>query len=458
MIKHFFALLLVSFFLSCTSEKKESATYFGGKVINPKSRYVLLFQQDKELDTFYLDKNNKFLKKIKGTPQGLYYFKHGNEHQYIYLEPQDSLLFRLNTWDFDESLVFSGKGAERNNMLLDCFLEAEKENNKCYRYYKLSPINFKEKIDSLKKLKEEKFSKYLALHPEVSDDFKKVLKIALLYPIYTKFESYRMYHRHEKQQDVDTQMKQIHFYSYRDSTDINIDRLMYYAPYYDYVSSYLYNEAFSKTKNFSTDFTLNLLQTIHKKIQSEEVRNQMLYQIVISHFYKNSTCNQYDKVFYTFFKTNTNIEHKKNVQRLINDTKKEREGEKLSNFKVYDYNQEVLPIYDIIKNKKSLLLFWTKKQVSNEYLVSRINYLKRQFPTINFVLINIDYQDAIPQKIAQLDIKSQFYIDKNSRANLFLTSKLTRTILVDYDGVILNSYASLSSNKLLYQLKELRDR
>ena len=58
-------------------------------------------------------------KKFKNLKGGLYTFKHGVEFQYIFLQPNDSLLLRLNTWDFDESLVFSGKGAEKNNLLIN---------------------------------------------------------------------------------------------------------------------------------------------------------------------------------------------------------------------------------------------------------------------------------------------------------------------------------------------------
>ena len=118
---------------SCnTTKNDDNATYFGGKIINPKSKYVTLFSMEKIIDTLFLDKNNSFLGKLENLNEGLYYFIHGNENQYIYLEPKDSLMLRLNTWDFDESLVFAGKGAERNNILIDCFLEEEKDDKITY--------------------------------------------------------------------------------------------------------------------------------------------------------------------------------------------------------------------------------------------------------------------------------------------------------------------------------------
>ena len=52
---------------------------------------------------------------------------------------QRQLMLSLNTWNFDESLVFSGIGAERNNILIDCFLQVEKDETTFYQYNSLEP-------------------------------------------------------------------------------------------------------------------------------------------------------------------------------------------------------------------------------------------------------------------------------------------------------------------------------
>ena len=146
MFKYLYPLLLaitVPFFVGCSSNSKHTETYFGGKIINPKSDYVVLYSMDKVIDTMYLAKDNTFLGKLESVNEGLYYFMHGNENQYIYLEPQDSLMLRLNAWSFDESMVFAGKGAERNNILIDCFLEDEKDNRMFYKLNHLEANEFK---------------------------------------------------------------------------------------------------------------------------------------------------------------------------------------------------------------------------------------------------------------------------------------------------------------------------
>jgi hypothetical protein len=125
--------LLLLFAIGCATKNENSKTFFGGKIINPKTKFVVLYSNDKIIDTLLLNDRNKFLATYDNLDEGLYYIEHGNENQYVYLEPNDSLMLRLNTWDFDESLVFAGKGAERNNILIDIFLEGENEINLFYQ-------------------------------------------------------------------------------------------------------------------------------------------------------------------------------------------------------------------------------------------------------------------------------------------------------------------------------------
>ena len=126
MIKYLIPLLLVTL-IGCKNSDNQKPTYFGGKIINPKSDFVILSDNYEFKDTIPLNKNNTFLGNYTNIKEGLYIFYHGNEHQYVFLQPSDSTLIRLNTWDFDESLVFSGSNAEKNNLLIEAFLQYEQD-------------------------------------------------------------------------------------------------------------------------------------------------------------------------------------------------------------------------------------------------------------------------------------------------------------------------------------------
>lgn len=456
-ISPLFKILFLGIIISCNTVAKKSETYFGGKIINPKSNYVVLYSMEEVIDTFLLNANNKFLGKINKANEGLYYFIHGNENQHIYIEPEDSLMLRLNTWNFDESLVFAGKGAERNNILIDCFLENEKDEKIFYQYNKLEPKKFKDKVDSLVAIKLNTYSEFIDSHKNETGGFKEILKTALTYPIYASVERYPMiYAKYAK--DGNFPLTDNSFYKYRDNIILDNDSLMYYPPYSKYVRNYLYNATYSlghpPMKNeYSSKFTIDLLNIINSKISAENSKNAFLRQTVIGHFYNKSSCDINAKAFDTYFKLSTNKKDKKLIQNLVNDSKALATNKKIPNFQLTNYSNSKKYISEITNNQNTLLFFWSPEFVSESYIESRVNYLSNSYPNIKFIQVKIDGDKR--ERIQKLDIKNQFYLDKDSEAHLFLTSKMPRSVLIDNKGKIINGYASIASKNLNSFLKDL---
>lgn len=450
-----FILGAITVFYSCDSTPEVNSTYFGGKIINPKTNHVILFDYETVIDTFYLDQNDKFLGEIPNLKESLYYFRHGDEHQYIYLEPKDSLLIRLNTWDFDESLVFSGKGAERNNLLIDCFLESEKVDKLFYKYYELTPAEFRNKVDSIEQIKLTRYDEFDSKNPEESDRYKDILKIALTYPLYTKVENYSMAHTSKKNHEKHTEVNR-DFYKHRDHVVLDKDSIMYFYAYRSFVVSHLYNKVNTAGHDISSDaFTVGLLKTIANEMKSELSRNSMLRQTVIAHFFRKSSCDVNTEAFTTYLNLTTNNEDKNLVTRLFNDSKKIHKGKKLENFTVTDYNKTDRSIKSIIKGKNAVIFFWNPEFVIKDDIASTIIYLSNKYPKIKFIGVKIDSDNHPNSRIKKLDIKSQYYLTPKSKANNFLTSKMPRTLLVNKKGVIVNGYASLSSRNIYGQIKKL---
>jgi hypothetical protein len=449
-------ILILITIIGCNSSK-ESRTYFGGKIINPKSNFVILYSMGNVIDTLYLDKEGKFIGEYKNVNEGLYYFEHGIENQYIYLEPLDSLMLRLNTWDFDESLVFAGKGAERNNILIDCFLENEKENKMFYQLNKLEPKVFKKKIDSLLYLKEITYKDYVLEHPDETVGFNNLLNVALTYPIYARIERYPILHIKY------TNKKDFHqldnsFYKYRKHINFNNNELMYYPQYSQYIRNYLYNTTYSlghkpMTDEYSSNFTIDLLKTIDSKLKQNDSKNAFLKQTVIGHFYQKSSCDINKDAFDTYFDLSTNKKDIDLVKQLICDNNAVQKNQKINDFNLYDLLNGKHSIKDLTKNKNCFLLFWNPEYISSMYISSRVKYLSNRFPEIHFIQIKIDGDSN--DRIHKLDIKSQYYIDAKSEANNFLTSKMPRSIIINKEGIIKNGFASISSRKIHSQLKEL---
>ena len=444
---------------SCNSNKENPNTFFGGKIINPKTKFVVLYSNDKVIDTLLLNDRNKFLGTYDNLNEGLYYFQHGNENQYIYLEPKDSLMLRLNTWDFDESLVFAGKGAERNNILIDIFLETESERKAFYQLNKLQSKAYKSKLDSIVAFKLHTYNDYIEKHPKETESYFKILKTALIYPIYSRVERYPINHVYISRKDSFPKIE-TSFYEYRSHLNYNSNSLMYYAPYAGYMTSYLYNVTYAMghqpmKEEFSSDFTLDLLKTIDTNISSKNSKNALLKRTVIDHFYRKSSCNLDQKVFNAFFTLSSNKKDKVLVKNLVEDNRVVRKGDEIKGFKISDFTNQPINIEDFTINKNSVLLFWGKKYISKSFISSRVPYLQRKYPLLNFAVVEIDGDNT--NRIKNIDIKNQYFINSKTLKNNFLSSKMHRTILVNKNGIVENGYAAISSGNIHKQLRKLSE-
>jgi len=455
--KYYFLLVTAILIGSCTSSNKEKLTYFGGKIIHPKTDFVLLYQNDKLIDSLFLDKEDKFIASYKNFNEGFYYFIHGNENQYIYFEPNVSISIRLNTWDFDESLVYSGIGAEKNNMLIDCFLENEKEryNQTIYSFYGLESTAFKEKLDSLLNLRKKKIDDFKLRQTNLPESYSKILEIVAKYPLYTRFERYpsknKDFHKATELPKLDAT-----FFDYREHIDLNNSDLMYLKSYTQYIVNRFYSNVYAQGyTNNSNEFTVALLNTINDNITNEKSKNTYLRQMVINAFLDKSSCNINKDAFYTYFKLSSNVEDKKEIQRLINNIKKLNAGNQLPAFDILDFNNTKHNIKGLVKNKNSVIYLWNPSFISEEYLPSRIDYLSKEFPKLNFIGVKISSK-ANEKPVKGIDIKQQFFINSESKANEFLTSELPRTLLVNKKGKIVNGFASISSSTIHKQLKTLQ--
>jgi hypothetical protein len=450
--------LLITF-VSCTGIEKSDTVYFGGKIINPKTKFVVLYSNNVVIDTLELNDRNKFLGSYNHLKEGLYYFEHGTENQYVYLEPKDSLMLRLNTWNFDESLVFAGKGAERNNILVDIFLEDENEKKLFYQFSNLKPKAYQRKINTRITDRLITFDDYKNNHPKETLAYLKVLKTALIYPIYARIERYPISHVFVSKK-LNFPKLDSSFYEYRKNIDFNDSTLMYYTPYARYITNYLYNATYAlghkpMMTEFSSDFTVDLLQTIDTKINLSDSKNAFLKRTVLDHFLRKSSCNINKKAFNTFFKLSTNAVDKKLVKNLLEDNKTLHKGQKLEGFAISDFTDHSISIKDFTNGKNTVLFFWRTANISKSFIDARIPFLQKKYPSLNFAVIEIDGNSD--NRIPNIDIKNQYYINSETLEKNFLTSDMHRTILVNKKGIVENGYAAISSINIYEQLQKLSE-
>ena len=185
-------IFLLGVVLSCQAEKNShSGIFLGGQIVNPSSRAVTLYQGTQVIEMLDLGENLRFQRQYDSLPDGIYKLEHLPEYQTLLLEDQDSLWVRINAAAFDESMVYSGVGASKNNFLLELFLKQEAENNYLSSKYSNNKRTFNAIIDSLLLEKKQLWIQMDSLNT-LSPIAQKVTQAAYIYPYANIRERYAL--------------------------------------------------------------------------------------------------------------------------------------------------------------------------------------------------------------------------------------------------------------------------
>jgi hypothetical protein len=442
--------------------------YFGGEIINPNSDFLVLYDKAEPIDTLYLDENNRFSFNIENLNYGLHSFRHGGESQIVIIEPHDSILLRLNTIDFDESLVFTGKGSKKNNYLLNLFLTLESEYKLMYKLSKLGPEEFEYKLDSLRKEKLNTLSDFTEKYPN-SELFNKVSKASIDFNYYAHKELYPFRH-YGNYELIDFNVLPHNFYAFRNTINYNDEDLVNFDSYYNFLFLHFNNLALqqyfkaSRDNVFnrnSIDYNLNKLQLIDSLVSNNAIKNNLL-KITTRNFlsYCNSSEDS-ETMFNSFMSKNTNEENSKYISSLNNTLKKLHPGNKFPEIEITNINNKVVNINTII-NKPTIVYFWSKA-VKNHFKNShkKVIELKKSYPHVNFISINIDSQQSniwqrmLSQNNFELNNEYKFR-DPDAAKKILAIKYINKVMVVNSDKIIITSNANLFSNDFINLLNTLK--
>ena len=223
----FISLLILS---SCKNDNKQ--TFFNGKILNKSSEKIILSLDENPLYNSLISESGNFSITIDSLESGLYNFFLQPEFQYVILEEGDSIYIRLNSLDFDESLVFMGKGSAKNNFLIDVFLKNEEHNDILNSYYNASFDDFLIKVDSLFNNQKELFKEFKQ-NNRLSYLSENLILDAIKYPLLEKIQSYIV------SNNLDLKRLKIDYSKYE--IDFNNNSISSYKPYIDFIYLYSFN-------------------------------------------------------------------------------------------------------------------------------------------------------------------------------------------------------------------------
>ncbi len=461
-----FIFILITVFLGCKKENNNIANYayFGGEIINPNTNYVVLSKNETVIDTIKLDGRNRFLYKVNDLQQGLYIFLHGGEEQMILLEPKDSVLFRLNTLDFDESLVFTGNGDKKNNYLINEFLKNEREEKHVVRLCQLGPEAYTKHLDSIKSLKIGNLNHFKNKYSP-SKLFQKIAEANINYNYYSAKEVYPFV-RYGKNKAETLNALPEDFYAYRSNIDYNDEFSSSDYSYKAFLRRNISNISLkvhhdhSGTEEFSHKslcYNLDRLELIDSLVENNEVKEYLLYYFAMRYLPINKNETKNEKFLKSFLSKSNNEKHKETLASYIKSLNNLKEGLKLPQIDVINYNNEVVNLNSLV-SKPTVISFWSRI-LYNHFNDSHkmLHTLRQKYPEVNFITINIDECGIDkPKKILnahKFDMVNEYQFKNVKEAKEILAiHPMTKTIILDKDSKIVNSHTNIFSSRFEEEL------
>ncbi|GAA4946459.1 thioredoxin family protein [Algibacter agarivorans] len=468
-----FILILIAFFFGCKKDGNETTidyAYLGGEIINPNTDYVILYKDKSIVDTITLDGRNRFLHKVNNIQQGLYTFRHGGEYQMILLEPKDSVLFRLNTLDFDESLVFTGIGDKKNNYLINEFLENEKEEKHNIKLCQLNPHAFQKYVDSIRASKIKTLETFTRKH-KPSPLFEKYAQANIDYRYYSSKEVYPFWHYGKNKMAILKSLPD-NFYDYRKDINYNDEFLSNYFNYSTFLRHNFSNLALKSHNNHSDNqsfnrgslcYNLDRLKLIDSLVTNTSIKDDLLYHFTMSYLSKCKNEEKNNAILESYLSKSKSEEGKKMMVRYANSLNNLKEGSKLPPINLVDYNAGEIEINSAIQTP-TVVSFWS--QIYYEHFKEshyKLKELKVKYPEIKFITINVDAYGLDNSKKMLLEHgfdSTNEYQFKNpvETSEILAIHPMTKTIIIDKNKKIINNNTNLFSIHFEEQLLGLINR
>ena len=425
--------------------------YFGGEVTNPTNPYVIFSNNSGVIDSVKLDKDNRFFIKFDSLTPGMYTFKNEPEYQYVYFDKNDSIMVHINAKDFDNSVVFCGRGDQKNNFLMELYLKNEADRSKIFDIFDYDVKKFLKNIDSSYQSRE-KF--YLAKKEEIKwdDNFDVYAKASLDFNHYSKKEIYPQIHKMRTGEDL-TEKLPANFYDYRKDIDYNNSKLSGYSPFINYLTHMLNNVAAINYHNHFTEVDLALKTNTNKLniadtlIKNEKVKNTILNNIAFTYLLEDQNMVNNQKFLATYHKYSTDRSSKNEILKIGNAIQLLKVGNHLPEVEFVNADGKIIRS-DNFEKKKTVLFFWTDNLDSHFIAVhKKVLDLKKKYPDYQFIAVSLDNDQQKWQKTLSkynfpgiVEVRTNNFQDLKAK---WAITKVHRTIVLNADETIKNAFTNI---------------
>lgn len=460
-------LILFIFFQACSEDRESGLVFFGGEIINPVKKEITLYKGSELVDTISIRPNNTFSYSFEASEEGLYTFWHGNESQTVYIEPGDSILFRLNTLAFDKTLVYSGKEAARNNFFMELYLMNEENNDLVFSYYKIGPSEFAQKTDSIR-LEREKMLKDLEEKHQFSKKFTALAEKSIDYEFYDLRERYAfLINKYFNPTGKDIPED---FFAYREEVNFNDEQLKNLYVYQRFLDNYLKNRSIENCPPRDEDrdcYNLNDYNNLRRRIlladslfELEVLRNRFFQRFGSKQIIFSKSQAQIDSTLALFSKVK--YEDLEELKGLMEIQLSYFVGNNISKKRILTPQMEEKELGDILK-KPSIIFIWSiysPKDHKADH--EKVRALRNKYPEIDFIGANLDESEPeiwlTTMKENNYDTNFEYQIRNRGRKKILYRNYLNKVFFVNEKGEIIMGNIDFDSPFLESRIVEFLNR
>lgn len=462
MIKYlFFYLAYVSLISSCSLKKQPvNRIFLGGQIINPSSRTVTLYEGNKSVEMFQLDGELRFQKSYDSLRSGIFKLEHLPEYQSLLLEKGDSIWVRINAVTFDESIVYSGQGASKNNFLMEMLLRQEKENQYLSSKYASDRNIFSQLLDSMLLEKMNLWIRMDSLN-KLTPIAQKVTQAAYIYPYATIRERYALLRGSKWSSKEDSV-----YFDFRRYLNYGDNDLAFFDPYINYVINFINKKALEPGSSYfqnkqNPDFNIKRLEVLDENIKGILLRNNLARAIAFEEILTYENHGQHERFLQFYSTINTSPVYLAEVLDLHSDISNMEPLKRLPDILLQNTKRDTINSFSLVKEKKTVIYFWSQTQM-NHYrnTLERVNNFQQQYPKIRFVGICIQPFNTMVdkvQKIMEVDKENQFaLIDFQNASKAWVLTLLNKAIIMDSNGRLIEGFGNFSDVNFESLLKKLK--
>lgn len=443
--------------------------YIGGEIINPTSNIVVIKKDGIILDSIHLDEKNKFSYKIDNAKTGLYLIQHRPETKSFYLSAGDSLLMRVNTLAFDESVHFSGKGDAQNNFLTEMYLLDEANADLLLSFYKTDPSEFQKKTDSIRERRFETLKKMKEKY-KFSPEFVQLAEKIITYESNDLKERYTYLINKYYKEYSDRLPKDFH--GYRKKVRFNEVALQCNPAYKRFIENYLINHSFEwcSKQNFDRNDCYDLTDTENVKSRIQMVGDLIHISSLRKHFLSKLgatgiiMAKSKEDIFAIIKKLKENgypEDGIKAMNQLGSIQLAYLPGTTLKNVPIININGDSIPFNRIIR-KPTIIFLWSIYKPEHKQDHELIQELRVKYPEINFVGINMDVGETAAWKIAfqkyGYNKDFEYQLGPTSINKKFFQYYLNKLLFLDASGKVIIGDAFINSPEFESRILEFLNR